>query len=208
MAHCLSAFVCKDQENLNTLFKKGYYYSVENGYAIIAISHEDPNFIKGHTILVNKGTLINELKSLGIKQFISLETDSYESLQNCRFYNLIDKPKKMRSINEGLALLGVRKSQTKVDLFDTIHLGKYRSEYYLKPEHYIEYIKCEQEKVENQRLANIYIKWHKTFGHLTELELLEKTLFLTKQYEDLKEEDLFFKEGLTYYIKQTKQPVF
>ena len=40
MAHCISVTICKYQKDLEELHDKGYYFSVENGYAIIAINYE------------------------------------------------------------------------------------------------------------------------------------------------------------------------
>jgi len=212
MAHCLSAFVCKDQENLVTLFDKGYYYSVENGYAIIGICYENPKFINGHKTLVNKETLISELKSLGISNCISIHTDyGYNDTQNSVFYDFISQPKKLKTINEGLALLGVRKSQTEIDLFDSINLGHYRSERDLMPEHYAQFIQNEKARIENERLEAIYIEWIKEFGQLTLLELNLKTLDLvyngvsSNSYHDERKEQKFYTDGLKCHLKKEQE---
>ena len=56
MSHCLNALVCKNQENLNTLIDKGYYFAIEQGYAILSVDYDHPKATKGNKTVLSKRT--------------------------------------------------------------------------------------------------------------------------------------------------------
>jgi len=129
MSHCLNVLVCKNQNNLSTLIDKGYYFAVEYGYAILSVDYEHPKAIKGNKTILSKRTLAKELKSLGVSEYASINTDYGfgENKQSASYTDFIHPDKKCNSINQALSLLKIRKKQNEIDLYDTIGLGKYRS---------------------------------------------------------------------------------